>query len=108
MFVRAAGHRPPQFYDIINMPIPSLSRKVTGLAALTALGLFVAAVLRRRFRLGGVLFYVAVALGERWRERREGKRIRALLATPPEASKDPEDPEDPEDSESSKGTEVVT
>lgn len=55
----------------------------SGLAALATLVLIVIAVLRRRFRLGAILFQVAVALGEKWQEGRARRRVGALLTTRP-------------------------
>ena len=55
----------------------------TGLAALGTLVLIVFAVLRRRFKLGMILFQVAVALGEKWQETRARRRVGALLTARP-------------------------
>lgn len=52
-----------------------------GLAALAALGLTIAALLRRRLLWGGFLFEAAVALGERWKEGRLRERFRALASS---------------------------
>jgi hypothetical protein len=48
---------------------------LTGLGALASLGLMAAAIWSRRFRIGFVLFNLAVALGERWKT----ARVRARL-----------------------------
>ena len=55
----------------------------SGLAALATLIILVFAVLRRRFKLGAVLFHVAVALGEKWQEARARRRVGALLTARP-------------------------
>jgi hypothetical protein len=53
---------------------------IPGFAALAALLLLVAALMRRRVRLGWLLLHVAVALGERWREGRDHRRIASALS----------------------------
>lgn len=63
-----------------------------GLAALAALALTVAALAKRRFRIGYFLFHVAVALGERWKAKRVRRDVAAVVAegaTPPSPAEPP-------------------
>jgi hypothetical protein len=65
--------------------------KWPGLAALAALGLFAAALMRRRFRWAFFLVHVVVALGESWSERRTRRRLARVLTAHAANSSTPED-----------------
>ncbi len=54
---------------------------IPGYAALATLCLLAVALVRGRFKLGYVLLHVAVALAERWQERRALARVSDALAT---------------------------
>jgi hypothetical protein len=55
---------PTGFFDIVAMLSQSLQNRLPALAALAALAVIAFAIARGRFRLGKVLFHVAVAAGQ--------------------------------------------
>lgn len=72
-----------EIFDIVVMFSQRLQNRLPALAALAALIVIAFALVRGRFKLGMVLFHVAVAAGQKWSEARARRRLGDALAAQP-------------------------